>query len=192
MTTTTTTEAPPTTTEKQPDPPKANDPPRTFTQDEVNTYLASERRKWSDSEDMKAGKAAIRRLSELEEANKTEAQKLTDRATSAEKLAEERAAKYRSALIRSHFTTRATAAGIPSDRVDAAFRLSDFAAVTVDEDKDAVDGLDPVIAALPDWLKVDPKAKPPAPDINAGANGTNQPDPVAREADLRRRFRLNG
>jgi ABC-type transporter Mla subunit MlaD len=192
-TTATTTEIPPPSTEpKQPDPPKQETPPgRTYTDQEVNDLIAKNKRQWQDSDDIKAGKAAQKRLAELEEAQKTETEKLTDRATKAETLAEQRAVKYRTALIRSHFTTQAGAAGIPSDRIDAAFRLSDFSAVTVDEDKDVVTGLEPVVAALPDWLKADLNKKPPAPDINAGANGANQPDPVAREADLRRRFRLN-
>ena len=159
---------------------------RTFTQDEVNSFLAAEKRKLQDSEEIKAGRAAQKRLAELEEAQKSEAEKLTERATKAEQLADQRAAKYRAALIRSSFTAQAMAAGVPSDRIDAAYKLADLSAVEVDEDTDSVSGLDAPIKALPDWLKA--PAKPAVPDINAGGGHNQTPDPAAREADLKRRF----
>jgi len=62
--------------------------PRTFTQDEVNAFLADDRRKtgekFADYDDLKA-KAS--RLDEIEQASKTELQKAIDRAEAAERKA---------------------------------------------------------------------------------------------------------
>lgn len=78
-------------------------PPKTFTQDEVNSFLAKERRKYADYEDLKAKAEKIpefeRQLSELNEklelAGKSEAEKTK---LLAEKLEKQKAAELALAL----------------------------------------------------------------------------------------------
>lgn len=186
-----TTSAPPTTT-TAPDGKSGTDavPTKTFTQDEVNSFIAGERRKWADSEETKQLRAKAKRLDELEAAQKSAEERLTAERDEHKTKAETYSTKYRTALIRAAFTTAALGKGIPADRVDAAYRLADLAGVEVDEDADTVKGVDKAVEGLPAWLAASDKRA--VPDINAGGQSTTQPDPAAREADIRRRFRLTG
>ncbi len=168
-------------------------PSRAFSQEEVNSFLAAERRKWAESEELKGLRAKARRADELEAAQLTESEKLTRRATEAEARASELEARYRDAAIRARFATSALAAGIPAERIDAAYKLADLGGVSLGEDGN-VTGVDEAVQALPEWLRVSAApATRPAPDISAGAggHGTAAIDPAAREADIRRRFRLS-
>lgn len=168
-------------------------PSRAFSQEEVNSFLATERRKWAESEELKGLRAKAKRADELEAAQLTETEKLTRRATEAEARASALEARYRDAAIRARFATSALAAGIPAERIDAAYKLADLGGVSLGEDGN-VTGVDEAVQALPEWLRVSaaPAARP-APDISAGAggHGTAAIDPAAREADIRRRFRLS-
>ncbi len=176
----------------QPSPQSQSQPPRAFSQEEVNSFLATERRKWAESEELKGLRAKAKRADELEAAQLTESEKLTRRATEAEARASELEARYRDAAIRARFATSALAAGIPAERIDAAYKLADLGGVSLSETGN-VTGVDEAVKALPEWLRAAaaPAARP-APDISAGAggHGTAAIDPAAREADIRRRFRL--
>lgn len=159
-----------------------------FTQEDVNRFLAAERRKWQESEELKALRAKAKKADELEEASKSDLEKLTERATAAEQLAAQRAERYRQALIRSQFTVQAAAAGIPADRIDAAFRLADLSVVAVDEEADSVTGMDKAIESLPEFVKA--PIRPAVPDINSGGGNGQQVDPAARLSEIKQRFRL--
>lgn len=165
----------------------------TFTPDQqalLNRLLADERRsaerKIKDSDDYKQAVAAAKKLAELEAAQKSAEERLTAERDQYKTQAEQLSARYRDVLIRSHFTALAAAKGVPPDRLDAAYKLADLAAVEVDEDG-TVKGVEKAVESLPKWLSE--PARPPVPDINSGG-GTNQPDPAAREAEIRAKYRL--
>lgn len=156
-----------------------------MTRDELNRQLDEAKRAGEktarESDEIKQLRAKAKRADDLEEAQKTEVEKLADRATKAEALAAENATKYRTALIRSSFTTAAITAGIPADRVDAALKLADMTSVDVDAAGN-VSGLDAAVKSLPAWLSV-------APTNGSGIPATPKADTGAAltEADEQRR-----
>lgn len=162
-----------------------------MTREELDRQLAEARRAGErtarESDEVKVLRAAKKKLDELEASQQSEAEREKKRADTAEALAAENATKYRSALIRSSFTTAAITANIPADRVDAALKLADMTGVDVGDDS-TVSGMDKAIKSLPAWLST--VETPPAngqrraaPNINAGEQNRDGAG-VSREAAI--------
>lgn len=162
-----------------------------MSREELDRQLAEARRAGErtakETDEIKQLRASAKRLQEIEEASKSETEKLTERAAKAEALATERASRYQGALKAAAFKLLARDKGIPADRLDDAYRLADLAAIEVDESTDAVKGMDvavdALIAARP-WLKDDAAVtangtRPAAPNLNAG--GQAQPNPTREQ-----------
>lgn len=162
-----------------------------FSQAQVDSFVAAERRRLQDSDDAKAGKAAVSELAKLKAAQMSETERLTAEKQAAEKLAEERAVKYRDALIRSKFMSEAVTKGVPADRIDAAFRLADMSGVSVDEATDNVTGIEAAVKSLPEFVLVTSNGKPPMPNINGGGGieqkATHEQKVQTALTELRRR-----
>lgn len=152
-----------------------------------------------DTDEVKQLRADAKRLKELEDAQKSETEKLTERATKAEQLAAERAARYQSALKASAFRLAAREKGVPADRLDDAYRLADLAAVEIDEASDSVKGMDAavdaLIAARP-WLTVtetkpggQSAAIPGTPKPNADTRALTEAEEQRRQALARQQVR---
>jgi hypothetical protein len=150
-------------------PPAGTDGPRTFSQDEVNQMMGrvrqEERGKFGDYDDMKT-KAA--KLTELEQAQMTETEKL--RAENEKAKADVAAATQRATetAIRSEIRVKAAQLGIVDP--DAAYLLADRSNVQYQEDG-AVSGVDEALTAL---LEAKPYLKghrPEAPNLNGGSGG---------------------
>lgn len=166
----------------------------TFTAEQqahINSLIASERRNTEkqtrESDEIKQLRAKAKRADELEEATKSETEKLADRAAKAEAKVGDLEGKYRSALIKTKFTTAAITANIPADRVDAALKLADMSGVDVGEDG-TVSGMDKAIKSLPAWLSTVETTpangqRRPAPNINAGEQNRDGAG-VSREAAI--------
>lgn len=149
-----------------------------MTREELDRQLAEARRTAErsvrESEELKTLRANAKRADDLEEAAKTEAEKLADRAAKAEAERDRLVAEVRRGRIEARFTAAALAAGIPPDRIPAALKLADIAAIEGDDfDRPIADA----IKALPDWLKAGGK---PAPDTNSGGTTAS----VSREQQV--------
>lgn len=166
--------------------------PVAMTREELDRQLADARRSGErsarDSDETKALRAKAKRLDDLEEQNKTEAEKLAADRDRHKSEADGLRNKYRAALIRSAFTTKALEAGIPADRIDHAYRLADTSGVTVDEDTDAVRGIADALKAVPDWVKaaepVGTGGRRLAPNINHTGGVNGQGAGMTREAAI--------
>lgn len=148
----------------------------TFTpeqQQALNALLAVERReterKVRESDELKQLRQKAAAFDAEEASKKTVEERLTIERDQAKQQAEQVAARYRTALIKSAFTTAAIGAGVPVDRIDGAFRLADLSAVEVDEEADKVKGIGKAIESLPDWVKA-------AQIGQAGIPGTPKPN----------------
>lgn len=162
----------------------------TFSQDDLNRYLAEERRKLTGSDDYKAAQAALKRVKELEDQQKTESQKEREAREAAEARATAAETRIRDFALRSSFTALAVQKLIPGDRIEDAFRLADLSAVEFDAETGEIKGMDKAVDALVKakaWLVAAPRS---VPDINSGGQGNAPQSMAAPEDELRRRFRL--
>lgn len=148
-----------------------------LTREELDRQLADVRRaterELKNSADYKAAQDALKKLKDIEDQQKSETEKLTERATKAEQLADERAKRYKAALIKADFVAQASAEGVPADRIDDAYQLAALDGVTVDEENDRVSGVDKAVVQLlkdKPWL-VGADGKRAAPNV-AGGQGT--------------------
>lgn len=108
----------------------------------VQERLTRERQKFADYDDLKS-KAT--KLDELEQANKTELEKLLARAEAAEKQAAEAAERAKASTLRAAVVSAATAAGAVDP--DAVLALINHDAVTIGDDGQ-VTGADEAVKAL--------------------------------------------
>ena len=132
--------------EAQPATPPADTDTRNFSQEEVNRMVGQARREvrgqFSDYSDLKTRAA---RADELEQAQLTEAERLTQRATEAEKQTAEANTQLTNALISSEVKVKAVQLGIVDP--DAAYLLLDKRNVKYDAN-DGVTGVDDALTQL--------------------------------------------
>ena len=142
---------------------------KTFTQEELDRILKErlkrEREKYSDYADLKAAAA---KLTEIEEANKTELEKATEKLAELQEQNVLLESKRVEALIRSEVYKEATAMGI---KPDLAWKLVDMDAIEVGE-KDAISGVDEALKALvKDYPELQQK---PRGDLDAQKGGSGE------------------
>jgi len=130
----------------QPATPLAETDTRSFSQEEVNRMVGQARKEvrgqFSDYGDLKTRAA---RADELEQAQLTEAERLTQRATEAEKQTAEANTQLTNALISSEVKVKAVQLGIVDP--DAAYLLLDKSSVKYDA-KDGVTGVEDALTQL--------------------------------------------
>lgn len=147
---------------------------KTFTQAEVNAILKQrldERKsKYADYDELKA---AAEKLKTIEDAQKSETQKLQERLAQLEKQAGEAMAGRTEALIRAAAIAELSKV-IPADRVSAGIKLLDKSTLKLG-DGDAIEGLSAAIEAM---LKENPflketAATTPPPESKPKISATN-------------------
>lgn len=145
---------------------------RTFTQEELDAVvrqrLERERSKYIDYDDLKA-KAS--KWAEHEEAQKTELQKLQDKADKLEREKQASEAGYRDRLLRAEVRIQAAQMGFRNP--DDAYRLADLQGLEIDDDGNAAgvkEALDKLVQDRPYLLDVDESGKP-RPPITDGREG---------------------
>ncbi|MFD2702780.1 scaffolding protein [Paenibacillus shunpengii] len=166
------------------DPPADPQPPKTFTQDEVDRLitdrLSRERKKFGDYDELKTKltefeqaeeerKKAEMSAHERLEAEKAEALKAADEAK-AERDQALTAANQR--LIKAEFRALARELNVRKDAIDDALKLADLSAVTVDDEGNAV-GVEDVVKALIEnkpFLVEQPKNRGIGKDTNSTNN----------------------
>jgi len=161
---------------------------RNFTQEEVNRMVGQARREvrgqFSDYSDLKTRAA---RADELEQAQLTEAERLTQRATDAEKQTAEANTQLTNALISSEVKVKAVQLGIIDP--DAAYLLLDKSSVKYD----AKDGVTGVVDALTQLLEDKPYLKGAAGRIpNINPEGGQAAPALRLTADQQEAARLMG
>ena len=161
---------------------------RNFTQEEVNRMVGQARREvrgqFSDYSDLKTRAA---RADELEQAQLTEAERLTQRATDAEKQTAEANTQLTNALISSEVKVKAVQLGIIDP--DAAYLLLDKSSVKYD----AKDGVTGVVDALTQLLEDKPYLKGAAGRIpNINPEGGQAVPALRLTADQQEAARLMG
>ena len=122
---------------------------RTFTQEELNRFVGNARRdersKFSDHSDLLE---KAKKLEEMEQAQLSEQEKLTQRASEAERREADARAKVESTAISSAVKVRAIQLGIVDP--DAAYLLMDKASVSYNAENDTVNGIDDALNLLLD------------------------------------------
>jgi len=174
--------------EAQPATPPADTDTRNFSQEEVNRMVGQARREvrgqFSDYSDLKTRAA---RADELEQAQLTEAERLTQRATEAEKQTAEANTQLTNALISSEVKVKAVQLGIVDP--DAAYLLLDKRNVKYD----ANDGVTGVEDALTQLLEDKPYLKGAAGRIpNINPEGGQAAPALRLTADQQEAARLMG
>jgi hypothetical protein len=174
--------------EAQPATPPAETGTQRFTQEEVNRMVGQARREvrgqFSDYGDLKTRAA---RADELEQAQLTEAERLTQRATEAEKQTAEANTQLTNALISSEVKVKAVQLGIVDP--DAAYLLLDKRNVKYD----ANDGVTGVEDALTQLLEDKPYLKGAAGRIpNINPEGGQAAPALRLTADQQEAARLMG
>ena len=174
--------------EAQPATPPAETNTQRFTQEEVNRMVGQARREvrgqFSDYSDLKTRAA---RADELEQAQLTEAERLTQRATEAEKQTAEANTQLTNALISSEVKVKAVQLGIVDP--DAAYLLLDKRNVKYD----ANDGVTGVEDALTQLLEDKPYLKGAAGRIpNINPEGGQAAQTLRLTADQQEAARLMG
>jgi hypothetical protein len=158
----------------------------------VNAAIAAERRETErrvrESDELKQLRQKAAAFDAEQDTKKTVEERLTAERDEAKARAEQTAQRYRVALIRSSFTTAAMGAGVPPDRIDAAFKLADLSAVEVDEEADKVKGITKAIESLPEWIKAAPYSGPAAiPQTPRGGSQTlTREQQIEQERELMR------
>jgi phage I-like protein len=162
--------------------------PRTFTQEDVNRLTGQARRDArSQFSDYDALKERAARADELEQAQLSEAEKMSQRATTAEAQVAEANARTADALIASEVKVRAVQLGVVDP--DAAYLLMDRSSVKYDPDS-GVSGVDDALTQLLDDKPYLKGAAARTPNINPESG---QPAPVTRlSADQQEAARLMG
>lgn len=116
------------------DPPAKPEPAKTFTQAELDTIVQDRvRRESAKFEDYSDLKAKAARLDEAEEASKTELQKITDRATTAETAVETANARVDRIIRQSAITAEAASQGAADAETVVALLAADDS-ITIDGD----------------------------------------------------------
>jgi hypothetical protein len=162
---------------------------RTFTQTELDAIverrLAKERAKYADYDDLKA---AAGKLTEIEDAQRSDLERAQQAAQDAQARAEQAEARAREVAIRSALTAQAATAGVVD--IDAAIRLVDLDGITVGDDG-SVTGADTAVAAL---LESKPflKAQQAPPSFDGGARGDGTGGSSARPWQVKSRDDLVG
>jgi SMC interacting uncharacterized protein involved in chromosome segregation len=155
---------------------------KTFTQDELNELITKrlerERKKYADYEDIKARLAEYEKqieeqkraeMSELERLQADLKAKEEAEQTLAKQLEELRANVQRERITNA-FIKAAPSVNIPADRIDAALKLADLSAVTVDEEGN-VNGLEDVLKSLVEQYIFLAEVKKPQKPIGESTNG---------------------
>lgn len=167
---------------------------KTFTQDQVNEFLRGRLEEHTASllkklgvTSIDEGKSAVTKAKELEDANKTELEKLTTRLSTAEQRATEAEQKRRIALIKAAVIAEASKPGkVAGDRLEAAYKLLDSSKLTV-KDNDEVEGVADAIVALLEvhpFLKADETKPAPQPEKPKGTVQPTNPAGTSGEPDL--------
>jgi hypothetical protein len=129
------------------DSPQIDAPAKSFTQEELNTIVGTARReersKFSDHSDLLE---KAKKLAELEQAQLSEQEKLTQRASEAERREADARAKVESTAISSAVKVRAIQLGVVDP--DAAYLLMDKVNVRYDAETDSVNGVDDALTLL--------------------------------------------
>lgn len=153
----------------------------TFTKEQVNGMMVT-RLKEKEAEILKKlgitsideGKSAVVKVKELEDANKSELEKLQGKLTAAEQKAVEAVQNMQKALYKSSFVIEAMKPGnVAGDRLEAAYKLLDTSALKITDDG-KVEGVTEALKAL---LEANPflKAEEPKPTPQEKPKGTVQP-----------------
>lgn len=168
-----------------------------LTREELDRQLAEARRSGErgakEGDEIKQLRAAAKRLAEIEEAQKTETEKLTDRAAKAEAEAQRLTGLYRKTRIEAEFRTLASDKGLKGQPLLDALALADLRSVEVADDG-TTKGIDKALEAV---LKDRPyllgsgqqNGQRVAPNINAGDSGR---DPSREEAIAQAKLQLAG
>ena len=144
-------------------------PGRTFTQAELDAHIAErlsrQKAQFKDYDDLKA---AAGKWAEVQEAQKSEAQKLAERASKAEQERDAALQRAQERLIRAAFIAEAAKAGAahPED----VYALADTTAVKLDEQDNPV-GVAEAVAAVIAAGRVPTMQTQRAPDLDGGAGG---------------------
>lgn len=144
-------------------------PGKTFTQAELEAILAErlsrQKAQFKDYDDLKA---AAGKWAEVQEAQKSEAQKLAERASKAEQERDAALQRAQERLIRAAFIAEAAKAGAahPED----VYALADTTAVKLDEQDNPV-GVAEAVAAVIAAGRVPTMQTQRAPDLDGGAGG---------------------
>jgi len=144
-------------------------PGKTFTQAELDAILAErlsrQKAQFKDYDDLKA---AAGKWAEVQEAQKSEAQKLAERAAKAEQERDAALQRAQERLIRAAFIAEAAKAGAahPED----VYALADTTAVKLDEQDNPV-GVAEAVAAVIAAGRVPTMQTQRAPDLDGGAGG---------------------
>lgn len=152
---------------------------KTFTQEQLDAILTDrltrERAKFADYDDLKSSAA---KWLEVQEAQKSDQQKLQDRLHALETERDKALARVQETMIRSAFVAAGAEANLvnPAD----AYRLADLDAVTI-EDDGAVKGVKAIVDKLVEDGRLPIKGKPIAPSLN-GSAGANQRPGAGQEA----------
>ena len=162
---------------------------KTFTQADVDRLIKErlerqEKSILSKYGDPKAAKDALARLKELEEAGKTEAQRMTDALTDKETRLSIAESGWQRAQIDNAVILEALRQGVAPDRLQAALKLFDDKAISRSDDG-TLTGLDTAVTKLLEenpFLKPEPgaAAKPPAPKV-----GATNPQGSGQSSDIR-------
>jgi hypothetical protein len=153
---------------------------RTFTQEDVNRIMADQKRKLlADQPDLADLRAKAARLDEIEEANKSELQRLQDALADAQTKASTAMERAQRALVRAAVVAEAQRAGAVDP--DAVLAMLPKDAVTIGDD-DQVTGADEAVKALLD-AKPYLVGKPtrPTPGSADGGQQSNKPAQWTRE-----------
>jgi hypothetical protein len=158
-------------------------PDKTFTQADldriVQDRLNRDRAKFADYDDLKA-KAT--KLDELEQANKTELEKVLARAEAAEKRAAEASERANKSAIRSAVISAATSAGAVDP--DAVMALIDHNALTIGDDGQVTGAEEAVKGLLESKPYLVGNAHTPAPRgaaVEGGPRGSGAPKQLSRD-----------
>lgn len=143
---------------------------KTFTQQDVERIIAErlsrQKEKFADYDELKQ-KAA--KYSEIEEQQKTEAQKVAERLAKLERERDEAVARSMDRLIRAAFMAEAAKAGVqhPGD----AYALADRSGVSVNDQGDVVGAAEAVAAIVAAGRIPLAASRAPAPKLDGGAGG---------------------
>lgn len=141
-------------------------PVRMFTQQDVDSIvterLSRQKAQYADYADLKA---KAQKWAEAEEAQKTETQKLAERAAMAERERDEALQQAQSRLIRAAFIAEAAKAG--AAHPDDVYALADISSVMLDDQNNVV-GVTEAVKAVIEAGRV-PIAQQRAPNLDAGA-----------------------
>lgn len=147
--------------------------PKSFTQEQLDAILADrlsrERQKYADYDTLKT---AADELKKLQDAQKSEAEKLQDSLKAAQAERDEAVQRANDTLIKAAFISAGAAANLvnPAD----AYALADLSGVSIKEDG-TVDGVEAAVKAIVDGGRLPVKGKTPAPSLNGGAGSTQRP-----------------